>query len=342
MNHKADAKDRQSRTGIYGAPKKGGAGGKGTWGKGGIDDLRETRIDPKDPDYNSEEEGEQVVLNKVDVITPMEYIIKEFLEEGDIEDAAKSIKEQNFSHSEFVKEAMIMSMEKEAFERENVSKLLSNLYFNVISPADIAEGFQQALDLIDDIHLDVPLADEMLAKFLSRAIVDEVIPPAFLNTASTKSSLAKETLALAHGFITDPHRSKKLEHIWGPGDFESVKRLEHEATTLIEEYLTSDDLAEAERCVRSLHAPSFHAKVVEIAIIIALQRNGEVSKKIYKFLSFISSQGTGLVAPVRITQGFKICKDSLNDIKLDAPNAVRLFEECVKAGQTEGWLTGFN
>jgi programmed cell death protein 4 len=39
-----------------GAPKKGGAGGKGTWGKGGIDDLKTTRVDRDDPNYCSDEE----------------------------------------------------------------------------------------------------------------------------------------------------------------------------------------------------------------------------------------------------------------------------------------------
>lgn len=39
-----------------GSPKKGGGGGKGTWGKGGLDDLKTTTQDPRDPNYDSEED----------------------------------------------------------------------------------------------------------------------------------------------------------------------------------------------------------------------------------------------------------------------------------------------
>jgi programmed cell death protein 4 len=49
-------KDRRSRTGVRGGPKKGGAGGKGTWGK--LTDsyaTEELTKDEHDPNYNSED-----------------------------------------------------------------------------------------------------------------------------------------------------------------------------------------------------------------------------------------------------------------------------------------------
>jgi len=335
---KAAEHDRHSRSGISGAPKKGGAGGKGTWGKGGIDDLNNPAVaGPKDPNYNSDEEKEETVIQKVEVMSPVEAIIKEYLVEGDIQETARSLKEKNIAHPEFVRKCMVISMEKEPFERELVSKLLSALYSAAITPDNIAEGFQQALDKLEDYVLDAPNAVEMLGKFLARAVVDEIIPPAFLTKAAVPSKLAKESVALAHGLVTDNHRSKKIEHIWGPGDLESVKRLKEEVAMLIEEYLTSGDQAEADRCVRKLNAPHFHFQVVKQALRMALQKSEEERKKVLSLLAFFYKEG--LITSEQMSQGFRACKDALGDIKLDAPNAVEVFEAVSQIAKQSGWLS---
>ena len=46
MHQQSD--ERQNKTGKSMAEPKGGAGGKGTWGKAGIDDLKEMGDDPTD------------------------------------------------------------------------------------------------------------------------------------------------------------------------------------------------------------------------------------------------------------------------------------------------------
>jgi programmed cell death protein 4 len=51
--------DRHSASGRSGAPKKGGAGGKGVWGTaldGGVLDAAYA-VDKNDPNYDSDEEG---------------------------------------------------------------------------------------------------------------------------------------------------------------------------------------------------------------------------------------------------------------------------------------------
>jgi len=337
-------KDRHSNSGLPGGPKKGGAGGKGTWGKGGIDDLAEVSIGPEDPNYDSDEEALEenvVVMKGVEVISPIEAIIKDYLAESDISETSKSLKEvKNISFPDFVRKSMVQSMEKQPYEREHISRLLSAVYSTVIPPEQIVEGFQQTMDVLEDVVLDSPAAVEMLAKFLARAIVDEIVPPAFLHTAFAESPLSKEVLALAHGLVNDPHRSKKLEHIWGPGDLVSVKRLKEESDLLIKEYLSSGDLKEAERCIRKLNAPSFHSQVVKHAVKVALQKNEDQRKKILALLSFFSTpKGTGVVTPDHMSQGFKMCQGALEDIKLDVPNAKQLFDECTQTAKTDGWLT---
>ena len=44
----APADERMNKTGKDLSEPKGGAGGKGTWGKAGVDDLKDIGDDPKD------------------------------------------------------------------------------------------------------------------------------------------------------------------------------------------------------------------------------------------------------------------------------------------------------
>lgn len=60
------------------------------------------------------------------------------------------------------------------------SNLLSSLYHEVIQAAQVQKGFRNLLHSVEDLKLDVPSAEDDVALFLARAIVDDVLPPAFL------------------------------------------------------------------------------------------------------------------------------------------------------------------
>lgn len=79
-------------------------------------------------------------------------------------------------------------------DRELASNLLPSLYPNVISHAKIVEGFTLLLQRIEDLKLDIPSAPEYLSKFLARAVVDDLLPPAFLSADTADVELAKEVL----------------------------------------------------------------------------------------------------------------------------------------------------
>eukprot|EP01135_Chromosphaera_perkinsii_P004131 Nk52_evm38s270 gene=Nk52_evmTU38s270 len=49
--------DRHSGSGMRGLPKKGGAGGKGTWGKEG-EEYDDSVLDENDPNYVPEEKAQ--------------------------------------------------------------------------------------------------------------------------------------------------------------------------------------------------------------------------------------------------------------------------------------------
>ena len=77
----------------------------------------------------------------------------------------------------FVKHAILASLDRRDREREAVSRLLCELVPTSIPAAAAAEGFTRLLAAAEDITLDAPDAPRMLALFLGRAVVDEVLPP---------------------------------------------------------------------------------------------------------------------------------------------------------------------
>jgi len=339
MEIKGRPKDRQSSTGIFGSPKKGGAGGKGTWGIGGLDDLKAISVaGPRDPNYNSEEENEEVIIAKTEVSSPVEVVISEYLLSGDVSETIKSLKELNDEglHEQFIRKAMVTAMEKQAYERELVSKLLFSIYNVLVTPEKLAAGFQAALNYLDDMVLDTPDAVDILSKFLARAIIDEIIAPSFLNHAVAQTPLAEQCIHLAHSLMNQPFRSERLAHVWGAGDLSSVKRLKEEATLLFEEYLTNNDQVTADQNVRELNAPHFHPQLVKQALRLALTKDEEQRKDIMSLLAFFSK--SDLISKYHVKKGFSYCCESLEDLQLDVPNAASVLLGFVRSAKSEGWL----
>jgi len=340
MDIKGRPKDRQPSTGIFGSPKKGGAGGKGTWGVGGLDDLKAVSIaGPKDPNYDSEDEDvEEVVIAKTEVASPTEVLVRDFLLSGDTSETIKSLKELNQQglHEQFVKKVIVTAMEKQTYERELVSKLLRSICNVAVTAEELIAGFQAALNYLDDIVLDTPDAVDVLAKFLARAIIDEIVAPSFLSYAVAATSLAEQCIQVAHSLLNQPFRSERLAHVWGAGDLSSVKRLKEEATLLFEEYLTNGDLNAADQNVRELNAPHFHPQLVKQALRLAFTKDEEDKKKILSLLSFFSK--SDLISKDHMKKGFSYCCESLQDIQLDVPNASIVLFGFIQFAKSEGCL----
>jgi len=344
MSHKEVKKtDRHSNTGMRGGAKKGGAGGKGTWGVGGKDDLRPaSSTHPDDPNYDSEEEildGETVVLAKTEVSKPSDVIIKEYISGGEIDQTVQVLRELNLGNDLFIKDCLLFGIEHHAYERELISQLLSALYGKATTVDKIEDGFQRALQRIDDISLDNPDAVDTLSKFLARALVDEIVAPAFLKNAVAETDKSKEVLSLANGMITERHRIDRLAHVWGPGDLRSVRRLREETATLLQEYLDTGDIAEADRCVRSrIDAPAFYFQIVKQAVRLAFASVNEGNvKKIIDLIASFSKEGlfsTGIVE-----KGLNQIFEKLDDECLDNPNARSILEKITTRGKAEGWIS---
>lgn len=80
------------------------------------------------------------------------------------------------------------AMDKNDREKEQASALLSALYADVIAPDQMAKGFTKLLESVEDLSLDIPDAVDLLSLFLARAVVDDILPPAFLSRTGDVSS----------------------------------------------------------------------------------------------------------------------------------------------------------
>jgi hypothetical protein len=347
-NEKKDERlERHSGTGQRGLPKKGGHAGKFGWGKLGTGEGGEAAIDEKDPNYISDEELDQTEFIKEEELVTVDAqksssidgVIGDFFKYEDMEELVKTMKDlaKPFDHPRFIKKSIFAAMDRQSYERELVSKLFPFLQTKLISTVDFEGGFLQALTSLDDISLDNPNATDLLSKFLARAIVDEVIPPAFLGKADVVGEKAHSCLQLASALSTEHLAGERLQRIWGPGDLRSVKRLKKEVSEMLLEFLINEDLSEAEKCIRKLNAPSFHFQIVKLALRTMLDKNSEETAKLFKLLNYLKK--ASLISVDHFEQGFQCCWSAVEDYKLDSPNAVQTLQKLTDQAKNDGWLS---
>jgi len=197
--------------------KKQGGHGKGEW-KEHLDPIPadyRPAIEKEDPLYSEEDQG-YILGNNTDhhnnnnsahgaeprgydeiesraiygpMLTLSEFKIqvantmKEYFDSGDSDEVIRTLMELHCQeyHREIVKKAISLAMDKGPRERELTSRLLTSLHPTPMSDQDMELGFTTLLDSLDDLRTDVPDANTMVASFLARAVVDEVLPPAFLS-----------------------------------------------------------------------------------------------------------------------------------------------------------------
>jgi hypothetical protein len=101
------------------------------------------------------------------------------------------------------------AMDKNDREKEQASSLLSALYADVIAPDQMAKGFTKLLESVEDLSIDIPDAVELLSLFLARAVVDDILPPAYLaRTGEAKLLTKKHPMSLVHEDVL------KAEYCW--------------------------------------------------------------------------------------------------------------------------------
>ncbi|KAL8141996.1 hypothetical protein V2J09_015028 [Rumex salicifolius] len=335
---------RRSHSGKLIRVKKEGGGGKGTWGKL-LDTDSETHLDRNDPNYDSGEEPYQLVGASIsdpldDYKKAVVSITEEYFSSGSVEVAASDLTElgSNEYHPYFIKRLVSMAMDRHDKEKEMAAVLLSSLYADIISPAHISQGFILLLESADDLSVDIPDAVNVLALFIARAVVDDILPPSFITKVqkTLESSKGVQAVQIAEkSYLSAPHHAELVERKWGGSTHLAVEEVKKKITELLKEFVESGDAVEACRCTRELGVPFFHHEVVKRALTLAMEvRSSE--PLILKLLKEATKEG--VISSSQMVKGFSRLEESLDDLSLDIPSAKSYFQSLVSTGISEGLL----
>ncbi|KAM4605861.1 programmed cell death protein 4-like [Discoglossus pictus] len=341
--------DRKSRMGKgRGLPKKGGAGGKGVWGAPGqVYGYQEP--DARDPNYDESAQGDTVFqkvvpeLDEVGLQKAVHPMVKEYFEHGDTGEVVALLKELNLGGQTpgVPRLAVSMSLEGKASHRELTSRLLSDLVGKVLSEEDNAQAFDRILIDLPDLILDTPEAPQMLGQFIARAVADHALPLDFLDRYRGRVDCdhARAALDRAAVLLKIKREVIRLDNVWGVGGGQRpVKHLIKEMNLLLQEFLVSGQVSEAERCLRELEVPHFHHELVYEAVVLVLEGSAEghvlMAVKLLQAL-----WESGLITLDQMNRGFQRVYGELPDLSLDVPQAHNVIEKLVDLCYQEGVIT---
>ena len=202
----------------------------------------------------------------------------------------------------------------------------------------------------------------MVACFLARAVVDEVLPPAFLSQENNERP-GDAVIARAIGLLNREHSTARLEKIWGPGDGRPVQELKQDMDQLLQEYLASRELDEAARCVKELDAKHFHHELVKRGVVCAMEQDGakhaallaanggdddvttEANGKSHELSNLDAMSAlfgflvrNAIVSDNQVKKGVVRLHQLLDDIQLDVPSAPALLESFEAMAMEQGCL----
>lgn len=343
---------RKSRTAKKkgGAAKKSGAGGKWTWGSPG--DLFEEPefVDSDDPNYDSDSHGAvrfkeiKPELGEGEFEHYVDDILAEYFDNGDLKNAMACLEELNLSKAArigLVRLCVTLSIDGKPSARELASQLLAELWSSrLISEADAVNGFARLLRVdLPDLAIDYPqAADDIVGNFVARAVADEVLPAAFLNSEDKnardkffENPHAISSLDRAENLLLQKNR---LDTIWCPGGgTRPVRYLVTKIKDLLEEYLSSGDVDEATRSLLELEVPHFHHEVVYQAGVRAIEAMHERVARLLSALLAHLKRVDALSGQQAIRVGFERVYAEMPELCLDMPPAYTLLDRWIRACQ---------
>ncbi|GAU95660.1 hypothetical protein RvY_07243 [Ramazzottius varieornatus] len=331
--------------------KKGGAGGKGVWGRLGDEMDYEEDMDAEAEDEPSEYDKQQAQKEEITTLdalrTALTPVLQEYFNHG------KSAEVTRFLEATSIKPALapmvayvgvVVALDKKAAQREMTSHLLADLYEALLNEQQFEAAFSQLLQDLPDLTLDCPEATDVIANFTARAVADDCLAPKFLESSLEKmrgagdgAQPAVKALEKARAMINMKHGLVRLDNVWGvAGSTRPVKQLIKKMHQILKEYMASSgDVNEALRSLRELEVPHFHHEFVyETALITMEDGSDRVFDLAVKLLKVASEE---LVLTVdQLTTGFHRLYEDLIDIVLDVPNAYTATEKFATQCQKEG------
>jgi len=166
------------------------------------------------------EEEIDIVTRHNDLKEIVFQALNEFFVEFDIGEVVCVISRMKcpLFHGQIVKYIMRSALEKTPDKIEMAAQLLA-----VISgpnkPVSMLE-FMQGVDLVlrecEDIALDNPRCKEVLSQLVARVVVDECVPPSYLDHVFglARGDLGSDVVALSTEYIQQPGAAQALHELW--------------------------------------------------------------------------------------------------------------------------------
>eukprot|EP01006_Ploeotia_vitrea_P019326 TRINITY_DN51508_c0_g2_i1.p1 TRINITY_DN51508_c0_g2~~TRINITY_DN51508_c0_g2_i1.p1 ORF type:complete len:498 (+),score=299.88 TRINITY_DN51508_c0_g2_i1:41-1534(+) len=303
-----------------GGARKGGAGGKGSWGKPG-DELKYVydRLDKDDPMYDPmDAEDDSYLLVAVDpepepaarrkfAASLEEFArfkkalgeaVEEWFDSDDLPELLKNLEEIDMIvfHQEIpsviVRRAITKGSDKFA---DKVDGLLMYLHKNgVVTPQQMEQSFRHLFDRLPDMVLDEPKAFEQLKRYVKLATTGEYLDQ-----------------VVADNLVTG---AKAMS------DKEVVKRVKAEVKAALLEYYESEDLSEFARIIGEQKAPHFHHEWVKQAVSTSLDRSDRERELVSVMLASLAHN---TLQAVEIEKGFQILLGRVEDLAVDVPKVLQ-------------------
>ncbi|CAM6068910.1 unnamed protein product [Sphagnum tenellum] len=140
-------------------------------------------------------------------------------------------------HHYFVKKLVSMALDCHDWEKEMASMLLFALYVDVIEPDQIAKGFRNLLESIDDLSLDIPDAIDFCAAFLAQAAVDD-IPCGIPHKDEKSPGRGSQGVAIMQqaekSYLLALHHAEVVNYKWGSSTYTTVVGSPHKDCCSVE------------------------------------------------------------------------------------------------------------
>ncbi|KAK4469568.1 hypothetical protein MN116_007108 [Schistosoma mekongi] len=153
------------------------------------DVLDEIELDPEDPDFDSDEDA-PVMFDEFQPTLPDDIfektffsLMNEFFIHGKTQELIDALSDVNLAAHQRRRLpylAITLAIQHRQTQCELTSELLSDMCGKVLNHAHIQQGFQLVFSEIGDLIIDVPKAPEYIGRFIARAIVDDILPPKFI------------------------------------------------------------------------------------------------------------------------------------------------------------------
>lgn len=173
----------------------------------------------------------------------------------------------------------------------------------------------------------------MVANFLARAVVDEVLPPAYLSEQNNTRP-GEEVVEKAISLLTREHSTARLERVWGPGDGRPVDELKVAMDQLLHEYLLSRELDECARCVKELDSAHYMHELVKRGVKIAMEQDGKDTETQHQKSSMDAMAAlfgflvkNAVISEHQVAKGVDRLHRILDDLQLDVPAAPTLLQD---------------